>query len=91
MDMSALRSAIIERGLKLVFSRETIVFFPFGELHIAGPPCVDYSSMGLQRRERGPTRIIFCGVGSCCSLAAAVFGDLRERQSFPNLASSLTL
>ena len=33
--------------------------YQLGELHIAGPPCIDYSSMGRQRRENGPTAIVF--------------------------------
>ena len=40
--------------------------FGFHDLHVAGPPCVDYSSLGKQKREAGPTRIVFilwaCGV-----------------------------
>ena len=29
--------------------------FVFGSLHVAGPPCIDFSPMGARRREDGPS------------------------------------
>ena len=59
MDLNELRAEIIDQGMDLVFGGDDGAAFCFEDLHVAGPPCVDFSAMGLQRREHGPTRILF--------------------------------
>ena len=59
MDMGELRAEVIDRNMELAFNHDSAGIVKHGDVHLAGPPRVDFSTMGLQRRERGPTRILF--------------------------------
>ena len=41
--------------VRLVLHQLLVGSYSFGDCHIAGPPCVDFSPMGAGRRERGPS------------------------------------
>ena len=55
----ALRSAILDPGLRLDLGASPEGVFRFGNCHVAGPPCVDFSPMGAGKREQGPTMACF--------------------------------
>ena len=52
-----LRSAVFDGRVRLNLMGVTNRGFSFGECHIAGPPCVDFSPMGAGRRESGPSML----------------------------------
>ena len=59
LSLDELRARLLDSGIKLVFGVHGDRKYCHGELHVAGPPCVDFSAMGLQRRDRGPTMLVF--------------------------------
>ena len=56
LSFDQLRNDIVDSSLTLDYSCGTGGSFRRGDVHVAGPPCVEFSPMGLQLRERGPTR-----------------------------------
>ena len=59
MSFDELRSLLLSDKVSLRYDAGSSRTFGFHDLHVAGPPCVDHSSMGKQKREAGPTRIVF--------------------------------
>ena len=57
LSFDDLRTRLLDPSIRLGYDSDGGKYV-FGELHAAGPPCVDYSSMGRQQREQGPTRVI---------------------------------
>lgn len=78
LDMPGLRRAIIDQHMQLIFRAGTSDAFEHKDVHVAGPPCVDFSAMGLQRREQGPTRILFFCMGAKCAIAKAFHCCVRK-------------
>ena len=54
-----LRLLIVSDKVVLDLGGAGDVGYEFGQVHIAGPPCIDYSSMGLKRGTNGPTAALF--------------------------------
>ena len=52
-------SAVFDGRYKLDLSGGTPEQYMFGDCHVAGPPCVDFSPMGAGRRESGPSMFCF--------------------------------
>ena len=59
LDGSELRSAVFDKRSSLMMCSSVAGTYHFGDMHIAGPPCVDFSAMGAGRREKGPTMACF--------------------------------
>ena len=59
MDVDGLRRLLFDPQVKLRYDVSLGPAFRCGDLHMAGPPCVDYSPMGQLRREAGRSRILF--------------------------------
>ena len=55
LDATDLRTAILDPRVRLDLRQPLLGSFVFGDCHVAGPPCVDFSPMGAGRRERGPS------------------------------------
>ena len=56
---SRVRDLIFDELIVLDLGSWTSKPFCFGNVHIAGPPCVDFSPMGAQKREGGPSMRCF--------------------------------
>ena len=56
-QVDRLRSVIFDESMQLLLEDANGAKFDFGDCHVAGPPCVDFSPMGAGRRELGPTMI----------------------------------
>ena len=53
------RDLIFDPPVVLSLGDANLNSFSFGTVHIAGPPCVDFSPMGAQKREGGPSMPCF--------------------------------
>ena len=54
IDADDLRRAILDPRVRLDLHQPLLGSYVFGDCHVAGPACVDFSPMGAGRRERGP-------------------------------------
>ena len=59
MSGDRLKNMLLNDALTLDLRGRDVVPFAFGDFHIAGPPCIDFSPMGIGRRECGPSMPCF--------------------------------
>ena len=57
LDSAKLRAAVFDGRFKLDLTGRTAERYFFGDCHIAGPPCVEFSPMGAGRREGGASML----------------------------------
>ena len=57
LDSDLIRGAVFDGRVHLDLAGNTDRCFSFGDCHIAGPPCVDFSPMGAGRRESGTSML----------------------------------
>ena len=58
-DFAALRSLIMDENCILDLTSGGDFCYDFGVCHVAGPPCVDFSTMGKRKRFTGPSNVLF--------------------------------
>ena len=59
LNAQVLRDRIFDPGLRLNFAGDGVGEYRFEDCNVAGPPCVDFSSLGVGKREHGPTMPCF--------------------------------
>ena len=74
---------IFNAELKLSVARPGGASFAFGQLHIAGPPCVDFSGMGRRRGKNGPTASVLLTWAAGVSLGKPGVVIFENDVSFP--------